>query len=193
MLKAWIISAAIGGSALAQTPQPAQPRSTGRPEDPNSRLVRMSEANQRLQKMTRLPQQAQEVRDKGVPAPEMKEALQAAKAKGVKAHEMADVTAEQSKAIDEHGRIDNFGAFVKGKLNEGLRGRELAAAIREENAKRGIGHHGKGKGNADKEKDKDRDNAGKGRPDRDDDGGNGKGKGKPDNAGKGQGKGRGKP
>src|SRR5262245_20775784 len=104
--------------------------------------------------MTKLPQKAQEVRDKGVPAPEMKEALQAAKAKGVKAHEMTDVTESSAKAIDEHGRIDRFGAFVQSKLKEGLRGRELAAAIREEHAKRGIGHHGKGKGQDKAEKPK---------------------------------------
>ena len=54
---------------------------------------------------------------------------------------MADMTKEQSRAIDEHGPTDNFGAFVQSKLDQGLRGRELSDAIRAEHAA-----HGKGKG-----------------------------------------------
>jgi len=112
-----------------------------------TRGARNAEAErERLLKATQLPKKAEEVREKGVPEGEMKEALEAAKAKGVGAGEMADLTDEQSKAIDQHGRIDNFGSFVKSKLNEGLRGRELAAAIRAEHAKRGKGPKSKAEG-----------------------------------------------
>jgi hypothetical protein len=76
-----------------------------------------------------------------VPDADMKEALKAAKRKGLRADEMSDVTDEQNRAMDEHGPVDNFGAFVQSKLDEGLRGRDLAAAIRAEHVK-----HGKGKG-----------------------------------------------
>jgi hypothetical protein len=128
-------------------------RSTQAREDQGSRLLRAS----------KLPKNAQEVRDKGVPDAEVSKALKAAKDKKVPAGEMSDVTEEHSRAIDEHGPTDNFGAFVQGKLNEGLRGRELAAAIRAEHAARGKGKGAiKSKGNrkggpsADRRRDDDR-------------------------------------
>ncbi|MDP1660923.1 MAG: hypothetical protein Q8L55_03325, partial [Phycisphaerales bacterium] len=82
------------------------------------------------------------------------QALKAAKNKGVRAGDMADMTKEHSRAIDEHGPTDNFGAFVQGKLDQGLRGQALSDAIRAEHAARG-----KGKGaikNTGKGKDKDK-------------------------------------
>ena len=137
---------------------------------------------ERLLKATRLPKKAAEVRAKGVPDSDVKEAMRAAKAKGVKAGDMADVTDAQSKSVDEHGPIDNFGAFVKTKLDEGLRGRDLAAAIHAEHAKRG-----KGKGHKPDKADKGKGND-KGKPDDkkpDDKKPDEKGKGKPNEKGKG--------
>jgi hypothetical protein len=188
MFKALIATLAVAGSAVAQTAPPTPQGS------PTERAAGAAQRGQDVVKMTKLPQKAQEVRDKGVPAPEMKEALEAARAKGVKAHEMADLTDEQSKAIDQHGRIENFGSFVKSKLNEGLRGRELAAAIREEHAKRGIGHQGKGKGQdkdkAGKPKDREQNDGKADKPANDHDEkekGNSE-KGKPSSPGKGKGR-----
>jgi hypothetical protein len=43
----------------------------------------------------------------------------------------------ENKAIREHGPVDNFGAFVQRRLDEGLRGRDLADAIRAEHAAHG--------------------------------------------------------
>jgi hypothetical protein len=86
-----------------------------------------------------LPTKAQALRNKGVDKREVKEALRAARGRKLKAKETRDLLAESDKAVDEHGRIDNFGAFVKGKLESGLRGRELAAAIRAEHQARGKG------------------------------------------------------
>jgi hypothetical protein len=97
------------------------------------------ERQQRLLKATRLPDRVQAVREKGVPDAEVRDALRAARSKRVHAGDMSDIADEQGKAIDQHGPIENFGAFVQSKLDEGLRGRELAAAIREEHARRGIG------------------------------------------------------
>src|SRR5262245_36942705 len=119
MTRALIAAFALAASAMAQTAQ--QP---ARQESPTERTAASAQHRQEPVKMTKLPQKAQEVRDKGVPAPEMKQALDAARAKRVKANEMTDLTDTQSKAIDQHGRIENFGSFVQSKLNEGLRGRE---------------------------------------------------------------------
>jgi hypothetical protein len=186
MFTALIATLAVAGSAMAQTSPPTPQGS------PTERAAGAAQRRQDVVKMTKLPQKAQEVRDKGVPAPEMKEALEAARAKGVKAHEMADLTDEQSKAIDQHGRIENFGSFVKSKLNEGLRGRELAAAIREEHARRGIGHQGKGqdKDKAGKPKDREQNDGKADKPANDHDEkekGNSE-KGKPSSPGKGKGR-----
>jgi hypothetical protein len=100
----------------------------------------------RVLKASRLPKKAHEVRTKGVPDADVKDAIRAGKSKGLKAGEMADVADAHARSVDEHGPTDNFGAFVRSKLDEGLRGRELAAAIRAEHAR-----NGKGKG---KDKDK---------------------------------------
>jgi hypothetical protein len=95
-----------------------------------------------------LPKSAQALRKEGVDKAEVKEALRAAKGKKAKAKDTKALLDESAKAVKENGRIDNFGAFVKSKLNEGLRGRELAAAIHAEHKARG-----KGKGKS-KEKSK---------------------------------------
>jgi hypothetical protein len=101
-------------------------------------------AAERVLKASRLPKKAHEVRSKGVPDADVKDALRAGKSKGLKAGEMSDVADAHARAVDEHGPTDNFGAFVRARLDEGLRGRELAAAIRAEHARNG---KGKGKGN----------------------------------------------
>jgi len=152
-----------------------------------------------------LPAAAQSLRDKGVDKGQVKEAVQAAKGKKLKAREARDLMKEAGAAVDEHGPVDNFGAFVKGKLDSGLRGRELAAAIKAEHVARGKGKgHGKkgppagkaddkehGQPSEDKGKGKDKE----GRADEEgmDDSGSGKGKPeKEDGGGKGQGGGKGK-
>lgn len=64
-------------------------------------------------------------------------------AKKVPAHEARQVIDEERVARRDHRPVDNFGAFVQSRLQAGLRGQELAAAIRAEHAARG-----KGKGKA---------------------------------------------
>lgn len=150
----------IALAAQAQTPPKAdpakpttQPAATGdaKPATPAAQAPAAATEDvkakrERLLKATQLPKRASEIRGKGMAPADVKEAMEAAKSKRVKAGDMAEVTEEQSKSIDEHGPIDNFGAFVKSKLNEGLRGRDLSAAIKAEHAKRGKGK-GAGKGN----------------------------------------------
>ena len=135
LLAGLIVLMAGTAGALGQS----RPADRGEPRTAPTAQGAREDAAERVRKASRLPRNAEEVRRKGVPDGEVRKALKAAKDKGVRAGEMADVTAEHSRAIDEHGPTDNFGAFVQGKLNEGLRGRELAAAIRAEHAARGKG------------------------------------------------------
>jgi hypothetical protein len=67
-----------------------------------------------------LPRTSQILRESGVPDEEVQSVIEAA-------------------SVREHGPVDNFGAFVQDQLAAGLRGRDLAAAIHAEHARRGIG------------------------------------------------------
>lgn len=93
-----------------------------------------------------LPVTAAEARQEGVPDNEVREVLDALRTANVPAHEARDIFDEERKARREHGPVDNFGAFVQSKLAAGLRGRDLAAAIRAEHVARGKGKAGATKG-----------------------------------------------
>ena len=96
-----------------------------------------------------LPIQAQALRKAGADEQEIKAGLKAARDKKLDARSTAELIGEVAKATKEHGPIGEFGAFVKGKLEAGLRGKELAEAIRQEHATRGKGKAGdKGKPDA---------------------------------------------
>jgi len=89
----------------------------------------------------RLPRTTQEARTLGVPESDIRAILDRAREKRVSAAAVNELFETENKAIREHGPVDNFGAFVQRRLDEGLRGRDLADAIRAEHAA-----HGKGKG-----------------------------------------------
>jgi hypothetical protein len=98
---------------------------------------------EKLLRAIRLPEAAEEARQEGVPAEDVKKVLEAARSLDLPAGETETIMVEETKAVKEKGQIDNFGSFVESKLDEGLRGRELSEAIRTEHAARG-----KGKGHA---------------------------------------------
>ncbi len=87
----------------------------------------------------KLPQVAERVREAGVPREDVEDVVMAAKDRGMSPGETAEILEASSEAVDDHGPVDNFGAFVQARLDEGLRGRDLAAAIRAEHEARGIG------------------------------------------------------
>lgn len=86
-----------------------------------------------------LPRAAAELREAGVPIDEVQRAIETARRQHIPAAETEEVLSETSRAVEEHGPIDNFGAFVQAQLDGGLRGRDLAAAIRAEHQRMGIG------------------------------------------------------
>jgi hypothetical protein len=111
--------------------------------------VALAGSDAELVAATKLPVQADALRQAGVPDAEVAEAVRAAKAHGLSAGEAEEALEASADSTEEHGRIDNFGKFVNGQLDEGKRGRELAQAIREEHARRGKGPQGKAKGHGD--------------------------------------------
>lgn len=86
-----------------------------------------------------LPRTSQILREAGVPDEEVESVIEAARRRRVPPQETQQVLEQTLESVREHGPVDNFGAFVQDQLAAGLRGRDLAAAIRAEHARRGIG------------------------------------------------------
>ncbi len=97
------------------------------------------EVGREILRVLGLPRMADSIRDAGVPAEEVEGVFRSARAQRIPAIETAEVFEESLRAVREHGPMDNFGAFVQVQLASGLRGRDLAAAIHAEHARRGIG------------------------------------------------------
>lgn len=91
-----------------------------------------------------LPIAASEARGDGIGNAEIRSVLDALLNSGVPAYQATAVIDTTRRAHREHGAVDNFGAFVQSQLAAGKRGRALAAAIRQEHARRGKGHDGRG-------------------------------------------------
>ena len=102
-----------------------------------------AEDSKELTEAIELPARAEKLRKAGHDPAQVREALQAARDAKLPADEAEDLLENEEKASKEHGPVDNFGAFVRERLKEGKRGKELAQAIREEHERQG---KGKGKG-----------------------------------------------
>jgi hypothetical protein len=87
----------------------------------------------------RLPEETREARVLGVPERDIRTILGTAREQRVPLGVLHEVLVIQNEAVREHGPVDNFGAFVQSKLKQGMRGRDLSAAIRAEHAAHGIG------------------------------------------------------
>lgn len=101
----------------------------------------------RIQAAADLPVSTAKARIEGTPSEEISRILDILLGARLPADEARGVIDEERAARREHGPVDNFGAFVQSRLQAGLRGRELAAAIRAEHAARGKGRmKGEGRG-----------------------------------------------
>jgi hypothetical protein len=87
----------------------------------------------------RLPEVTKEARVLGVPEQDIRTIFGTAREQRIPAGVLTEVMVTQNEAVREHGPVENFGAFVQAKLAQGMRGRELAAAIRAEHAAHGVG------------------------------------------------------
>jgi hypothetical protein len=110
-----------------------------------------------------LPVATSEARREGIGSAEIRAVLDGLRNSGVPAYEAIAVIDTSRAARREHGPVDNFGAFVQSQLAAGKRGRELAAAIRQEHARQGKGKAGRG-APSDKPGDRGRGNRGRGGP-----------------------------
>lgn len=103
-------------------------------------------AKDRILGAMHLPLKVQALRKAGADDAAVKAGLKAARERKLEAREAADLFAVAVTSVKEHGPVDNFGAFVQTQLDAGLRGKDLAAAIRKEHEAHGKGKpDGKGK------------------------------------------------
>jgi hypothetical protein len=101
-----------------------------------------------------LPQTVDEGRRAGIPSGSIWAVLDSLRRRGVPGEDAGQIVREEVDAVKAGAPPENFGKYVNAELARGLRGRELAAAIHAEHARRGIGRGnarnagaaGKGKG-----------------------------------------------
>lgn len=114
----------ILATALAVAPAAAQDMNT----------VQRASLLQSLQ----LPRITQESRLLGVTDRGIRDMFDMARNNHLAVADLTQLLQVENASIREHGPVDNFGAFVQARLNEGLRGNDLAAAIRAEHAAHGM-------------------------------------------------------
>lgn len=103
-----------------------------------------------------LPLAVEAARRAGIPGGTIWDVLDSLRRRRVPAEDAEQILRGEVEAVERGAPKENFGAFVNAQLARGLRGRELAAAIHAEHARRGIGQ-GRGRGpDADKGKAKGR-------------------------------------
>lgn len=103
-----------------------------------------------------LPLAVEAARRAGIPGGTISDVLDSLRRRRVPAEDAEQILRGEVEAVERGAPKENFGAFVNAQLARGLRGRELAAAIHAEHARRGIGQ-GRGRGpDADKGKAKGR-------------------------------------
>lgn len=109
-----------------------------------------------------LPARIAKLREAGVPPEEIAKALDGVKKGGMRPDHASEAMEAAGRSVEEHGTVDNFGGFVKSRVDEGMRGKDLAEAIRAE-------HEAHGKGRPEDAKGGDHDEHGmRGREDHDD-------------------------
>lgn len=92
-----------------------------------------------------LPLAVEAARRAGIPSGTIRDVLDSLRHRRVPAADAEQILRGEVEAVEAGAPKENFGAFVKAQLARGLRGRELAAAIHAEHARRGIGQ-GRGRG-----------------------------------------------
>lgn len=97
-------------------------------------------SNERVRAALELPSIVDSVRRRGgIPERDVRVVLDDARRRRIPAADTRDVLKQTDESIKEHGPVNNFGAFVQGRLAAGQRGQTLAQSIRAEHARRGIG------------------------------------------------------
>ena len=109
-------------------------------EQPKADAKANADLQARLVLAIQLPTLTHEARTAGLAEADVTAAVQACRVhKEVGAAETAEVFKITLQDVQKNGPVEDFGAFVNTKLNEGLRGKALANAIHKEHKTRGVG------------------------------------------------------
>lgn len=84
-----------------------------------------------------IPTRAAELRTSGMPDSTVLSLIGLLQRNQLPATDVRDILTAERDGIRSNGATENFGAFVQTKLDQGLRGQELAAAIHDEHAQGG--------------------------------------------------------
>lgn len=93
-----------------------------------------------------LPSVMQRARDAGIPDSTLRGVMDQIRRRGIPAGDAIPAVELEVETVEQGGDKNNFGSFVRAQVEGGLRGQELAAAIRAERERRGMGpgHRGHG-------------------------------------------------
>jgi hypothetical protein len=91
-----------------------------------------------------LPRVMQRARAAGIPDSSIRGVMDRMRQRGIPAEEATAAVDLEVETVERGGDRNNFGGFVRAQVESGLRGRELAAAIRAERLRRGMGPAGRG-------------------------------------------------
>lgn len=89
-----------------------------------------------------LPRVMQRARAAGAPDSTLRGLIDAMLRRGIPAGEATPAVETEVEVVEQGGNKDAFGQFVKSQVEAGYRGKELAARIRAERARRGTGPDG---------------------------------------------------
>lgn len=109
----------------------------GTPTAPPTRVP--TAADSAILRAIDLPRTMQRAREAGVPDSSLRGVLERMRQRGIPAGDATAGIGMEVEAVERGGDRNNFGAFVRAQVESGLRGRELAAAIRAERERRGMG------------------------------------------------------
>lgn len=93
----------------------------------------------RIRTTMNLPVRTAEARDAGVPDERVRGTVWDIFRSGVPAEDATRIFDEEVRIVREGGSKDNFGAFVRSRVEAGVRGRELAEQIHREHERRRMG------------------------------------------------------
>lgn len=123
---ALLVATAVGAQSTTGAPQTRVPTA----------------ADSALQRALDLPRVFQRARASGIPEGTVQGVLDEMRRRGIPADEAIPAVAMEVDAVEAGAPKENFGSFVRAQVESGLRGRELAAAIRAERERRGMGPAG---------------------------------------------------
>jgi hypothetical protein len=120
--------------ALLLAPALTAQSTTGAPQ---SRVP--TAADSAILRALEFPRIMQRARAAGAADSTLRGMLEIMRTRGLPAQDATAALETEVEILEQGGNKDNFGQFVKTQVESGLRGRELAASIRAERARRGMG------------------------------------------------------